>query len=319
MSISREKLEIKFREEYQRLNEQQQKAVRTIEGPVMVIAGPGTGKTQILACRIGKILLDTDVQPENILCLTYTDAGVVAMRKRLQQFIGPAAYKVQLGTFHSFCNEVIQDNLPYFEKHTLDPISELEKIQLFKDHIDSFPKDHPFKRYRGDVYYEAKNMMNLFSTMKREGWTPAFITEKIDQYLASLTEREEFIAKRATKEFKKGEVRTDRIEKEKEKMNRLRAAVLEFEPVQQVMKKRNRYDFEDMINWVIQAFEQSPTLLSEYQERYQYILVDEYQDTSGSQNKLVELLISYWEVPNIFVVEMTTKAFLGFKERMWPI
>ena len=313
MSISREKLEFKFREEYQRLNEQQQKAVRTIEGPVMVIAGPGTGKTQILACRIGKILLDTDVQPENILCLTYTDAGVVAMRKRLQQFIGPAAYKVQLGTFHSFCNEVIQDNLPYFEKHTLDPISELEKIQLFKDHIDAFPKDHPFKRYRGDVYYEAKNMMNLFSTMKREGWTPEFIIDKIDQYLISLPERDEYIAKRATKEFKKGEVRTDRIEKEKEKMNRLRAAVLEFDPVQQVMKKRNRYDFEDMINWVIQAFEQSPSLLSDYQERYQYILVDEYQDTSGSQNKLVELLISYWEVPNIFVVGDDDQSIFRFQ------
>ncbi|MEY3589485.1 MAG: hypothetical protein RLZZ466_5, partial [Bacteroidota bacterium] len=102
MSVSREKLESKFQEEYQQLNEQQRKAVDAVEGPVLVVAGPGTGKTQILACRIGKILLDTDTQPENILCLTYTDAGVVAMRKRLQQFIGPAAYKVQLGTFHSF-------------------------------------------------------------------------------------------------------------------------------------------------------------------------------------------------------------------------
>jgi len=313
MSISRGQLELKFREEYQRLNEQQQKAVQAIEGPVMVIAGPGTGKTQILACRIGKILLDTDVKPENILCLTYTEAGVIAMRKRLQHFIGPAAYKVQLGTFHSFCNEIIQDNLPYFEKHSLDPISELERIQLFKEHIDSFSKSHPFKKYRGDVYHEAKNMMHLFSTMKREGWTPSYILEKIDQYLASLPERDQYIAKRATKEFKKGELRTDRIENEKEKMNRLRAAVLEFEPVQRLMKKRNRYDFEDMINWVIQAFEQHPSLLSDYQERYQYILVDEYQDTSGSQNKLVELLISYWELPNIFVVGDDDQSIFRFQ------
>ncbi|MBM3412857.1 MAG: ATP-dependent helicase [Bacteroidetes bacterium] len=313
MSISREQLELKFLKEYQRLNEQQQKAVQAIEGPVMVIAGPGTGKTQILACRIGKILLDTDVKPENILCLTYTEAGVIAMRKRLQDFIGPAAYKVQLGTFHSFCNEIIQDNLPYFEKHSLDPISELERIQLFKEHIDSFPKDHPFKKYRGDVYHEAKNMINLFSTMKREGWAPSYILEKINQYLASLPERDQYIAKRATKEFKKGELRTDRIEGEKEKMNRLRAAVLEFEPVQQLMKKRNRYDFEDMINWVIQAFEQHPSLLADYQERYQYILVDEYQDTSGSQNKLVELLISYWETPNIFVVGDDDQSIFRFQ------
>ena len=88
---------------YNSLNEQQKKAVDTIEGPVMVIAGPGTGKTQILGARIGRILIDTDTQPENILCLTYTDAGVVAMRKRLLKFIGPDAYKVNIYTFHAHC------------------------------------------------------------------------------------------------------------------------------------------------------------------------------------------------------------------------
>src|ERR1041385_322039 len=158
MSIYREKLLKKFTEEYAQLNEQQRKAVDTIEGPVMVIAGPGTGKTQILASRIGKILLETDSQPENILCLTYTDAGVVAMRKRLLQFIGPDAYKVNIYTFHAFCNDVIQENLSLFEKTSLDPISELENIQLFKKLVDDLPKNHPLKRYRGDVYFEIKNL-----------------------------------------------------------------------------------------------------------------------------------------------------------------
>ena len=78
MSLSREDLRRKFEEEYKRLNEKQKEAVDRIEGPVMVIAGPGTGKTQILASRIGRILLDTDTAPENILCLTYTDAGAIA-------------------------------------------------------------------------------------------------------------------------------------------------------------------------------------------------------------------------------------------------
>src|SRR5215468_12661248 len=118
-SSYKEKLQDKFREEYNRLNENQRKAVDTIEGPVMVVAGPGTGKTQILASRIGKILLETDTLPENILCLTYTDAGVVAMRKRLLQFIGPDAYKVNIYTFHAFCNDIIQENLSLFEKRTL--------------------------------------------------------------------------------------------------------------------------------------------------------------------------------------------------------
>ena len=130
--VTRQQQTEQFRKIYGDLNEQQKLAVNTIDGPVMVIAGPGTGKTQILSARIGKILLETDTQPENILCLTYTDAGAVAMRKRLLGFIGPDAYKVHIHTFHSFCNDIIQENLSLFEKTTLDPISDLEKIDLFK-------------------------------------------------------------------------------------------------------------------------------------------------------------------------------------------
>lgn len=302
MSFNKERLEKKFLEEYERLNEKQRLAVNTIEGPVMVIAGPGTGKTQILASRIGKILLETDATPENILCLTYTDAGVVAMRKRLLQFIGPDAYKVNIYTFHAFCNDVIQENLSLFEKTSLDPISELEKIQLFKELIDAFPKNHPLKRYRGDVYFEVNNLQSLFSTMKKEGWTPAFINQRIDEYVQSLPEREEFVYKtsRAGK-WNKGDLKPayhDALEK----MGKLRAAVDEFDHFQQMMRKKNRYDFDDMINWVIKAFEENKNLLTSYQEKFQYILVDEYQDTSGTQNRLVELLISYWDKPNVFVV-----------------
>lgn len=292
----------KFNKEYQQLNEQQKKAVDTIEGPVMVIAGPGTGKTQILSARIGKILLDTDTQPQNILCLTYTDAGVIAMRKRILEFIGADAYKVNIYTFHAFCNDVIQDNLGLFEKTALDPVSDLQRIDLFKQLIDSFPKNHLLKRYRGDVYYEINNLQSLFSTMKREGWTPAFINERIDAYIQSLPERNEYIAKRATVNFKKGDVRIDKIEEETERMEKLRAAVNEFDNFQQLMRKNNLYDFDDMINWVIKAFEENPNLLLRYQEQFLYMLVDEYQDTSGTQNRLVELLINYWDKPNVFVV-----------------
>lgn len=292
----------KYQQVYQQLNPQQQLAVNTIEGPVMVIAGPGTGKTQILSARIGKILLETDARPDNILCLTYTDAGVVAMRKRLLNFIGADAYKVNIYTFHAFCNDVIQENLSMFEKTALDPISDLERIEILKQLIDGFPKNHPLKRYRGDVYFEIENLRSLFSTMKREGWTPEFINGKIDAYLADLPLRDEYIAKRAVKEFKKGDVRTDKIAEEQEKMEKLRAAVNEFDRFQHIMRQRGRYDFDDMINWVIRAFEENTALLNRYQERFQYILVDEYQDTSGTQNRLVELLINFWEKPNVFVV-----------------
>src|SRR2546421_2432670 len=302
MNSYRERLSLKFRQEYARLNKAQQEAVNAIEGPVMVIAGPGTGKTQILAARIGKILLDTDADPSNIICLTYTDAGLIAMRRRLQEFIGPDAYKVNIYTFHAFCNDVIQENLSLFERNSLDPVSELERIEYFKELIDGFPKNHPLKRYRGDVYYEINNLQSLFSTMKREGWTAAYVNQKINEYMDDLANREEFIYKRAYKQFRAGDLKTEKIQEEKERMEKLRAAVNEFDRFQQLMRKKDRYDFDDMINWVIKAFEENKNLLARYQEQFLYILVDEYQDTSGTQNRIVELLINYWEKPNVFVV-----------------
>ena len=235
MQTYQQRLQEKFSEAYQQLNSQQRIAVDTIEGPVMVIAGPGTGKTQILAARIGKILLETDVLPENILCLTYTDAGAIAMRRRLQQFIGADAYKVNIYTFHAFCNDVIQDNLSLFEKNSLDAISELENIQLFKTLIDDFPKNHPLKRYRGDVYFEINNLRNLFSSMKREGWSPGYISQKIDDYLKDLPLRDEFVYKKKYKQFNAGDLKQDKLEEEKERIEKLRAAVNEFDNYQKLM------------------------------------------------------------------------------------
>jgi DNA helicase II / ATP-dependent DNA helicase PcrA len=287
---------------YASLNQAQKKAVDTIDGPVMVIAGPGTGKTQILSARIGKILLDTDANPDNILCLTYTDAGAVAMRKRLLRIIGPDAYKVSIHTFHSFCNDIIQDNLSLFEKTKLDPVSELESIEIFKQLIDGFPKNHPLKRYRGDVYFEINHLKSLFSHMKKEGWTPELIIDAIDRYLADIPNREEFVYQRAYKQFKKGDVKQAQIDLATERMEKLKAAVNEFNRFKELMKRRNRYDFDDMIIWVLEVFNTNKLLLAKYQEQFQYILVDEYQDTSGTQNQLVEMLISYWEQPNVFVV-----------------
>src|SRR6188768_2432411 len=122
-----EKLAHSYKKEYNKLNPNQRLAVDTIEGPVMVIAGPGTGKTQILALRIARILMETDAAPENILCLTFTDAGTVAMRKRLVRFIGSEAYKVNIHTFHSFSNKVIQEQARQLRKADLEALSDLER------------------------------------------------------------------------------------------------------------------------------------------------------------------------------------------------
>ncbi|RYZ26814.1 MAG: ATP-dependent helicase, partial [Chitinophagaceae bacterium] len=298
---SREKLLKKFNEEYNRLNDGQRKAVDQIEGPVMVIAGPGTGKTQILSVRIGKILLETDVLPSNILCLTYTDAGVMAMRKRLLTMIGADAYSVNIHSFHSFCNMVIQHNRNLFHTRDLQAINELEQTEALMQLIDGFETDNPLKRYKMDAYFEASNLRDLFSNMKREGWAQDYLLKKIDDYVTHIipdTFYNKIKAKKGIHEL------TVDGKKELEKMEKLKAAVQAFPAYQQILKERHRYDFDDMITWVIAAFEKDADLLASYQEQYQYFLVDEYQDTSGAQNKLVELLVSYWQdqSPNLFVV-----------------
>jgi DNA helicase-2/ATP-dependent DNA helicase PcrA len=298
---------------YENLNAQQKLAVDTIEGPVMVIAGPGTGKTQILGARIGKILLETDTAPENILCLTYTDAGAIAMRKRLVGFIGASAYKVNIATFHSFCNDIIQDNLYLFEKSSLDPISELEKIELLKKLIDQFDKNNPLKRYRGDVYYEMNNLSRLFSAMKKEGWTSTYLVEQIDRYIKEIPTRDEFVYKKKYKQFEAGALKQGLVDAALEKMEKLKAAILAFDAYQALMKSHSRYDFDDMINWVIIAFKENKNLLAQYQEKYLYILVDEYQDTSGTQNELVQLLVNYWDQPNLFVVGDDDQSIFRFQ------
>jgi DNA helicase-2/ATP-dependent DNA helicase PcrA len=291
-----------FLKELARLNPAQREAVEHIEGPVLVIAGPGTGKTHILAARIGRILLETDTQPHNILCLTFTDAGVLAMRQRLLELIGPEAHRVHIFTFHSFCNTIIQDNLELFGRRELEPLSDLERVEAVRRLLDELSPDHPLKKGRADTYFYEKYLHNLFRTMKTENWAASFVSRKIDDYLADLPNREEFIYKVSRGSFNKGDPKTAQLEAEQQKMERLRAAAALFTRYEQLLEEHRRYDYEDMILWVLRAFQQHPALLSRYQEQYLYFLVDEYQDTNGAQNAVLQRLVEYWDSPNVFIV-----------------
>src|SRR6195952_1172360 len=305
----------KFREALAKLNPEQMAAVEQMDGPVLVIAGPGTGKTQILAARIGKILTETDASAHEILCLTYTDAGAVAMRKRLFEFIGPDSYRVNIYTFHAFCNEIIQENLEYFGKLNLEPLSDLESAMLFRELIDDFANDHLLKRFTGEVYYDVPRLRDLFSTMKKEDWNKETIGNAIDEYLTDIHLREGFFYKRANavKGIKIGDPHKDKIDKARDGMAKLLAAVSEYENFDKKMKERSRYDYDDMIIWVLKAFRENEEMLRRYQERYQYILVDEFQDTSGSQNELLKFLLNYWDTPNVFVVGDDDQSIFKFQ------
>jgi len=301
------------------LNEKQRIAVDQIYGPVMTVAGPGTGKTQLLAVRIGNILQQTDVNTKNILSLTFTDSGSIAMRDRLKQFIGPEAYNANIFTFHSFCNYVIQENIQFFGGfRNLQLISELELVDVYREIIDGFADDHPLKRFKGNLYYEADRLKSLFNIMKQEKWTTEQIEENVKKLKAFYHETDlngDYInpkylckAKQVGKQtgtiYVKGEINDDKVDLEIAKFDGLIAASKELETYNKILARKERYDYNDMILWVIKVLSENDDLLASYQERFQFILVDEYQDTNGAQNELLFLLADnpVDDKPNVFIV-----------------
>lgn len=289
-------------EELNRLNPEQKQAVTQIEGPVMVIAGPGTGKTQILASRVAQILQTTDSSSQNILCLTYTDAGTIAMRKRFLTMIGHDAHRVSIHTFHSFCNRVIQENQEHFDYKEFEAVSELEKIEILNDIAIHLDEDHRLKKMKGNVNYLVQSLAGLFDWMKKENLLADEIEQLANERKKQLMEGDEYRYKRAYKEFKKGDLNINQFSKVEKQLDDLVAAAHLFEIYHTKMNDRSRYDYTDMILWVISLFKTQPEVLADYQEQFHYILVDEYQDTSGSQNDILDLLINYWDRPNVFVV-----------------
>ncbi len=297
----------KYQTAYDQLNEAQKTAVNSVEGPVMVVAGPGTGKTQILALRVCNILLTQEVSRYNILCLTFTDAGTVAMRQRLIQFLGPEAYDIPIFTYHAFCNKIIAENSEYFGNYrALQALSDLESVDVYQSIIDQFDDDHKLKRFKGNIYFDHPRLKDLFKRMKQEGWTTEWFVNQIEKFRAEEPYSEEgakkFFYQRKYKEFQKGDKKDSAFIKHDEHCDTLIAAAKEFNTYEKEMHKRERFDYQDMIQWVVKAFKQFPDLKSDYQEQFQYILADEYQDTNGIQNELLMLLADYWESPNLFVV-----------------
>ena len=303
-----------FDKAFNQLNEKQKEAVTDFDGPMMVIAGPGTGKTQLLAVRIGYILQNTDIQAHNILALTYTDAGTTAMRQRLLKFIGTDAYKVNIYTFHGFSSSIIKDNVEYFGGYNdLEAMSDLESYSLYKELIDAFPLDHPLKRLSGDLYFDRKRLENYFRNIKAEGWTVKELLEAFKEDLENFKNNPDNQYKKKYKEFKPGDIKPTALKAYLKKKKEAEAAIAEFPNYNSLLSRNRRFDYADMITWVIKAFKENPDLLADYQERYQYILVDEYQDTNGTQNDLVFMLAAYWDQPNLFVVGDDDQAIYRFQ------
>ncbi|MBN1331837.1 ATP-dependent helicase [Candidatus Dojkabacteria bacterium] len=289
---------------FQTLNSKQQQAVETIEGPVMLLAGPGAGKTHTLTARIANILKNTDANPENILAITFTENASTNMRNRLKEYIGQAAYKVKFATFHAFCNEIIQS---YPEKFDLgsnsDQISDLNRVRLIEEIIDEL-KPQQLTTF-SDQYFYKNDILSTVSELKKEGFTP-------EEFLELVNEEEETLKKMAKTNPKTNKPYGNYIKLEK-KIAKNREFFEIYNKYQNELKEQDRYDYDDMILFVVEKLEDDNELLSDLQERFLYILVDEFQDTNGAQTRLLELIGSFDKQPNLFVVGDDDQSIFRFQ------
>lgn len=335
----------KFTQYLKALNPEQRSAVEHIDGPMIVLAGAGTGKTQIIALRIAHLLQTQQLQPQNILCLTFTETGATAMRQRLLEIIGTTAYYVRICTFHSFCNDVIQDHPEQFLfAHHLQALRDADQVTVLKTVLDQLSADSALKPFAAPYFY-IPTVRSAIQTLKRENIEIEDYKQLVNTLQAYIKEHknifEDFIAihgrgltaqqceefyQALCKEEDSAQVLQDitalyhQYCEEVQHYTQFKQAIKKYYQkicthlpkqlalgevyalYQSQLKKLGQYDYEDMLLFVVNAFENNEQLLAEYQEQYQYILVDEYQDTNTAQNRVVELLGNFFDDPNIFVV-----------------
>ncbi|MBI2057735.1 MAG: UvrD-helicase domain-containing protein, partial [Candidatus Yanofskybacteria bacterium] len=298
----------KFEELYGQLNPEQKRAVDHIEGPVMVVAGPGTGKTQVLTLRIANILLKTQINPGNILALTFSESGASTMRRRLAEIIGPTAYQVNISTFHSFCNSLIQT---YPEDFTeiigRQPTNEIKQIELIQKIIDATRLE--FLKPFGEPYFYLTEIRRSVSSLKKEGVGP--------EDFQKITEREkEFFGKIDDLYYDsgryKGKMKGKYADVER-RLNKNNELGLVYGKYQEELAKAKLYDYDDMILQAAKVLVANQDLLLRLQEKFQYFLVDEHQDTNNAQNKVLELLSNFHSQPNLFVVGDEKQAIFRFQ------
>ena len=369
-----------FTTRYKKLNDAQRQAVDHIDGPVMVVAGPGTGKTELLSMRAANILKQSDTLPESILCLTFTESGAAAMRKRLSQIIGADAYKIAVHTFHSFGSDVISKHRESFYRGAeFKPADELTVYGIMTDIFQALPYTHPLAMRFGDEFTYLKSTLGAISDIKRAGLAGSELRQIVDHTIAACASIDELLAPIFALGIKKGstaellapcveqiralaapievpnfaplaELIAESLERALDesasgngstkpitawrnrwlKKNKLGdfeckagaqaaklAGVCEiYEQYSSAMEAARLYDFDDMIIRVVQAIEHQPELRYDLQETYQYIMVDEFQDTNLAQLRIVQLLADNpvnEGRPNVLVVGDDDQAIYSFQ------
>jgi DNA helicase-2/ATP-dependent DNA helicase PcrA len=370
-------MKLDFEKYYADLNKQQD-AVNSIDGPVLVLAGPGTGKTQLLALRVANILKNTDVNSNNILCFTYTEAGADAMRQRLVDLIGVEANRVIVCTFHGFARLVMANQPDFFINFGSKIADDLIKNQILDSILDNLDYHNKMstKTPSGSWVYK-RDLASLIEQIKKAGLTPLqfealvylsleediVLTDTVLDLLVNANTRSKsgteifkdntnevieklelqksnsglitsFIqeAKRAIEECDESKKTTPMTEFKRRwlskdgdgtflltsrpKLVKLRECQEIYSQYQIKLAENDLVDFDDLILNLLEVMRQNPTLMHNLWEQYQYILVDEFQDTNGAQLEIIKLLGSS-EVsqgrPNILAVGDDKQAIYAFQ------
>lgn len=296
-------------------NGKQEECIKEIKGKIMVLAGPGTGKTFTLINRI-KNMLTSNIKPDTILCLTFSDAAANEMRQRLIKELGVVATKVDIYTYHSFCNSIIKAYPNQFElNENVKLINPTVSLELMKKTIDEVkPKD--FVSQRSDKYFYAKDFISHVSKLKS-------LRILKDDYLNYINTNPNFRPRLNALKFeiqereKSGNLKNKTRYQQVEKIEKDIAKATELWEIYEVYKNKmfenNYIDFQDMINFVIDQFESDNLFLKEIANKYDYLMVDEYQDTNSLQNNIIFKLLDEMENKNIMVVGDDDQIIYGFQ------
>ncbi len=284
-------------------NTKQMECIRTVNGPVMVLAGPGTGKTFTIIQRI-KYMLQECINPTSILCLTYSEAAANEMKARLVKEIGTIASAVTINTYHAFCNDIIKQYPNEFE--LLDGVSlvdEITKQSIMKETLEEV-KPEVYRTKWGDAFYFIPELLKVVDEIKSNQVTKDEYFYTLKTHPAWQGKMDELIAEYNQREQKGKLVKTflNNFESHKKKMAKAKEAWDIYEKYDIKLKQKNFIDFNDMINMVLEVFDSNDDFLKKVSSKYQYFLVDEYQDTNYSQNSIVFKLAEGANSENIFVV-----------------
>ncbi|MFQ6069339.1 MAG: ATP-dependent helicase [Candidatus Aminicenantales bacterium] len=271
----------------QGLNPEQKKALTHGEGPLLIIAGAGTGKTKVITHRIAYLIEKKMAKPEEILAVTFTEKAANEMEERVDILI-PYSYSfVEISTFNSFGERVLRDygmEMGYPSDFKL--LDDVEQALFFRENLFEFPL-----KYFRPLSHPTRHIQELLETIKKlkQGYI------KPEEYTAYARK----IAKEAS----------DEVEKEEALKHKEMAAV--YEKYQEMLKSRGMIDFEDQVVLVVDLFRHRPSVLAEFQEKYKYILVDEFQDTNYVQFELLKLLAAKHK--NITVVGDDDQSIFRFR------